>query len=477
MNGHLSATSAAAGSATSAAVEADKSALPLLRSERTWGSWKLGISLATAAAATWCYLIGGYVGAYLPFLSGSISLSAGCMIGMLLVALAVVPVCMRFGVDSIASVKPQFGNRGWVLVSAMQFISIVGWNSLLLIFFAKSTTQLLLALGVIQDGSGALLVPLTILLACSLVFCFLLKGSSGVDRVAKILVVHVLVGFWMLYIIVSQRWGELASAVPASASPDRLWNYTTGVEIGIASLLSWWPYMGAMVRMAPKGRTAALPIMLGMSAPVPALSLIGIAGVLVLQVSDPSEWLRSIGGPTYGIVALLFVAAANLGTAVAGVYASAIGLQHFKALERLSWPAILLITLLPVALVGLIIPELFFANFGTFLAFIGVGFAPLCGIQIADYYLMRRRRIVVRALFDNGPDSPYRFWLGVNPAAVLAMAAGCATYVVLLDPLTYESHGPYAFTTASLPSVLVAAVVYGLLTRLWIMPAGKGGYR
>ncbi|GAB6403126.1 purine-cytosine permease family protein [Pseudomonas sp. MHK4] len=458
-------------------IEADKSALPLLRHERTWGSWKLGISLATAAAATWCYLIGGYVGAYLPFAQGAISLTAGCMIGMLLVALAVVPVCMRFGVDSIASAKPQFGNRGWIVVSAMQFISIVGWNSLLLIFFAKSTTQLLLALGWIADGNSALLVPMTILLACSLVFCFLLKGARGVDRVARILVVHVLVGFWVLYIIVSERWDELSTAVPAAASPDRLWNYTTGVEIGIASLLSWWPYIGAMVRMAPKGRTAALPIMLGMSAPVPALSLIGIAGVLVLQVSDPSEWLRTIGGPAYGIVALLFVTAANLGTAVAGVYASAIGLRHFKALETLSWPAILLITIVPVAMVGLFIPELFFAHFGTFLAFIGVGFAPLCGIQIADYYLMRRRRVGVRALFDNGPDSPYRFWGGFNPAALVAMAAGCATYVGLLDPLTYESHGPYAFTTASLPSVLVAALVYCIVTHLWVRPAGKGGYR
>lgn len=459
-----------------AELDADKSVLPLLRRERTWGSWRLCISLATAAAATWCYLIGGYVGAYLPFTQGAISLSAGCMIGMLLVALAVVPTCIRFGVDSIASVKPQFGNRGWMVVSAMQFISIIGWNSLLLIFFAKSTTQLLLALGLIEDGGGALLVPVTILLACSLVFCFLLKGARGLDWVSKLLVAHVLVGFWMLYIILSERWDELSTAVPAAAAPDRLWNYTTGVEIGIASLLSWWPYMGAMVRMAPRGRTAAVPIMLGMAAPVPALSLIGIAGVLVLQVSDPAEWLRTIGGPAYGIIALLFVAAANLGTAVAGVYASAIGLQHFKALERLSWPAILLITILPVALVGFLIPELFFAHFGTFLAFIGVGFAPLCGIQIVDYYCLRQRRISVRALFDAGPESPYRFWFGVNPAALLAMAGGCATYIGLLDPLTYESSGPYAFTTASLPSVLVAGLIYYVVTLCWVRPAGKGGY-
>ena len=404
-------------------IEADKSAWPLLKSERTWGGWKLGISLATAAAATWCYIIGEYVGYYLGFKQGFAALFAGSMIGMLIVALAAVPVAMRFGVDSIASSKPQFGSRGWIIPAAMQFVSIVGWNSLLLIFFAKSTTQFLRAVGVLGEGSGGFLVSATVLLASALVFVFLLKGSAGVDRVSKILVAHVFVGMWMLYILVSQRWGDLSTAVPAYAATDPLWNYTTGVEIGIVSLLSWWPYIGAMVRMAPNGRTAALPIMAGMGAPVPILSAIGIAGILVLQVSDPSEWMRTVGGPVYGAIALLFVAAANLGTAVAGVYSSSIGLRHFPALQNLNWPTLLLISIVPVGIVGLLIPDLFFANFGTFLAFIGLGFAPLCGIQIADYYLLRGRRIDVRGLFEGGTGGTYVYWGGFNPASIIGMPA------------------------------------------------------
>ncbi len=459
-----------------AEIEADKSAWPLLLKERTWGPWQLGISLATAAAATWCYIIGEYTGYYLGFGQGFAALFAGSMIGMLIVALAAVPICIRFGVDSIASSKPQFGSTGWIIPAAMQQISIVGWNSLLLIFFAKSTTQLLIALGVIPDGESAIIVPATIFLACALVFLFLLKGSGGLDRIAKILVAHVFVGFWMLYILVTQRWGDIEAAVPAYASTDPLCNYTTGVEIGIVSLLSWWPYIGAMVRMAPKGRTAAVPIMIGMGAPVPLLSLIGIAGILVLQVSDPAEWMRTIGGPVYGVIALLFVAAANLGTAVAGVYASAIGLRHFPGLDRLSWPVLLLLTIAPVVLVGLLIPELFFANFGSFLAFIGMAFAPLCGIQISDYYFLRHRRIDIRAMFVGGEGSTYRFWAGFNPAALLAMAAGCGTYLYLLNPLTYVSHGTYDYTTATLPTLVVAGLVHVIVTRLVVKPAGKGGY-
>jgi len=457
-------------------IEADKSAWPLLKHERNWGPWQLGISLATAAAATWCYIIGEYTGYYLGFGQGFAALFAGSMIGMLIVALAAVPICIRFGVDSIASCKPQFGSAGWIIPAALQQISIVGWNSLLLIFFAKSTTQLLIALGAIPDADTVWLVPGTIFLACALVFIFLLKGSGGLDRIAKILVAHVFVGFWMLYILVTQRWADIEAAKPAYAAPDALWNYTTGVEIGIVSLLSWWPYIGAMVRMAPKGRTAAVPVMIGMGAPVPVLSLIGIAGILVLQVSDPAEWMRTIGGPVYGIIALLFVAAANLGTAVAGVYASAIGLRHFPGLDRVSWPKLLLITIAPVVLVGLFIPELFFANFGSFLAFIGMAFAPLCGIQIADYFFLRHRRIDVRAMFVGGPGTTYRFWSGFNPAALLAMAGGCGTYLYFLNPLTYVSHAPYDYTTATLPTLVVSGLIHIVVTRIVVKPAGKGGY-
>lgn len=457
---------------------ADQSAWPLLRSERTWGPVRLGIALAAAAAATWCYLIGEYAGYYLNFFQGTMALTAGSMIGMLAVLLAAGPACIRFGIDSVASVKPQFGTQGWALPAAMQFVSIIGWNSLLLIFFARSLTQLLVITGVLPDGARShVIVPMTVLSACILIYLVLLRGAKGVTRLSSILVLHVFVGLWMLGLLVTRQWPVLLAARPALARPDKLWNYTAGVEIGICSLLSWWAYIGAMIRMAPNGRTAAVPVMLGMGAPVPLLSLIGLAGILVLKSSDPSEWLRNVGGPIYAVIALLFVAAANLGTAVAGIYASALGLRNFRMVQRLPWPVVILLTLAPVAVVGLLIPDLFFASFGNFLAFIGVAFAPLCGIQITDYYLLRRRRLDIRGMFDNGPHTPYYFWAGWNPVAVISMVVGCAVYVVFLNPITYVSHGPFRVLTASLPSAAAAGLLYWMLTVAVVIPAGRGGYR
>jgi NCS1 family nucleobase:cation symporter-1 len=131
----------------------EQSGWPLTIHDRHWTQWQLFVVLVVAACATWCYIIGEYVGYYLNMRMGFAAMTAGSMIGMLLVTLAVVPVATRYGVDSIASATPQFGNRGWIITVFLQYASIIGWNSLLLIFFGKSVAQLLATLGITTADS------------------------------------------------------------------------------------------------------------------------------------------------------------------------------------------------------------------------------------------------------------------------------------------------------------------------------------
>jgi nucleobase:cation symporter-1, NCS1 family len=453
-----------------------ETAWPLLPRERTWKTRQLFIVLLVAASATWCYIIGEYVGYYLPFWPGTFAMIAGAMIGMLLVTLAVVPSSSRYGIDSIQAAVPQFGRNGWGLTVALQYLSIIGWNSLLLIFFGLSTAEFLNALGVVGRGMSGWVVPIATMVACAVVFLILIRGATGLERVSMVLFFFIVgVGIFLIVMLLARQGDALADAQPAYASAKRL-DYIYGVEIGLVSLLSWWPYIGSMTRQAPTPRIAVMPSMLGMGLPVPILSIVGLAGILVLQTSDPAQWLTQVGGNGLGSIALLFVMAANFGTAVAGIYASTVGLKAVPGLRRLSWNAALALSLIPVVVIGVFLPTWFFDNFGTFLAYIGVFFAPLVGIQILDYFVLRRQRISLRGIYDRSSDGPYAYWAGINPAAIVAMAAGVATYLYLLNPQSYAIREPFSFIGASLPAAAVAAVVHGVLTVTLIRRAGKGGY-
>jgi NCS1 family nucleobase:cation symporter-1 len=456
---------------------ADETNWPLLKSERTWGQLELGVVLLVAASATWCYIIGEYVGYYLGLKQGFATMTAGSMIGMFLVTLAVVPPATRYGIDSIVAARPQFGSRGWIITVFLQYTSIIGWNSLLLIFFGKSVVQLFNTIGLTGGGSDAIVLSVSTLVACAVVFGVLLQGKTGIERLSNVLFFFIVgVGIWMVYLLLANETDTLAQAKPAYTSGDPHWDYTTGLEIGIVSLLSWWPYIGAMVRVSPNAHKAAMPAMLGMGLPVPLLSVIGLAAILALQTSDPSAWMVQLGGTFYGAIALLFVIAANLGTAIVGVYATAVGLKSVPGVEKLPWKVTLLLALVPVAFIGVIVPNLFFNNFGTFLAFIGVFFAPLCAIQIVDFLWLRKQRLDLRALYDSSQSAPYYYWGGFNPAALLGMAAGFFAYIYLLNPLSYASRSPYELITASLPAAVAGGVVYLIVTLVLVKPSGKGGY-
>ncbi len=58
----------------------------------------------------------------------------------------------------------------------------------------------------------------------------------------------------------------------------------------------------------------------------------------------------------------------------------------------------------------------------------------------------------------------------------LAVAAGGLTYYLTLDPITFESAAFFRYTTASIPAFVVAGVLHYVLTRLVVIPTGKGGY-
>jgi NCS1 family nucleobase:cation symporter-1 len=454
---------------------------PVVQSERGWGTWALlGVSVSLAIA-TWDFLIGGFVGYYLGALDGIFVMTAGALVGILLIILACLPVSSRYGIDSITSSKAQLGTRGAYLAMLAQYASVIGWNCLLLIFLGRAGAAILIAIGVAGESARSTLEVAFGLLAVVGVWLLLRGGPRRVRDVGPIIAVTVVVLAAIILILLLAEFGvgKIFDAKPSAASGSTQWDIVTGFEIVVAVTLAWWPYVGGMFRLAQSPRKALWPAVIGLALAVCLVCIIGLWSSLVIPDSggDPTTYLVDLVGVPAGVLLLAFIIAANIGTTQVGVYVSALGLKQIPFVQqRLSWDATTALALAPVAVILVLFSDTVYTHIGTFLAFVGLLFAPIVGIQLVDFYVLRRRRLNVRGLYEDRPGAPYFFWQGVNPVAIVSIGAGFASYLYLLDPVKFTSHSPYEYISASIPSGVVAAVIYLGLTRAIVIPRGLGDY-
>jgi NCS1 family nucleobase:cation symporter-1 len=351
---------------------------------------------------------------------------------------------------------------------------------LLIILFGKAVSQVLLATGILHTSSQQIVTAISSLTAITISWISLRGGSAAVKNTSLIISILVsLTGILIMYKLVSTVGiSKIFHAKALASSGDRLWDYTTGFEILVASVLSWWPYMGGIVRMVPSSGKALWPTMLGMGLPTGVISLIGLFSALATGNYDPTKWFVEVGGIGFGIIALLFLALANIGTAIVGAYTTGIGLRQIKWIEKkTNWNQTTLIVLLPVAIICMFFSEQFLNFIPSFLAFLGVAFAPIIGVQITDYFLLRKKKIALHELYNDGKESHYYFWGGINLVAFISCIIGFFAYISLLDPITYKSAAFFKYTSASVPVILLSGLSYYLLTKYIVIPLKKGGYR
>ena len=101
----------------------------------------------------------------------------------------------------------------------------------------------------------------------------------------------------------------------------------------MATVLSWWPYMGGIMRMSKSVKQALLPSMICLGLMTGVIGLIGLYAGLATGEPDPSVSFVKMTGLWMGIIAVIFIALANIGTAIVGVYATVIGLKQVPALQ------------------------------------------------------------------------------------------------------------------------------------------------
>lgn len=453
--------------------------LPVLREERIWRFGDFTAVNVGLAIATWAFLIGGSTALFVGAKQGLAAIVIGNLVGVVLMALATCMASGKYGLEQYTGMRAIFGTNGIRLI-VFGFVMLIemGWAAVLAIMFGRGTVNVGNELG-LSAGPNSLLVSVMGLVAIAAAWAVLARGPVSIKWVNRFVAPGLaVITIVMLALIFSERsWGDLLAAEPIEPFGDPALDFMIAVEFNIAAGLSWWPVMGSLARLTTTQRAALWPNLIGLFLAAAVAEAAGLFAALSLGSDDPTQWMIPLGGAALGILALVFIAAANLTSIVSIIYSTCLAIRQAggAAIGRLRWEVLTAAFFVPPAL-AVFFPAAIYDNFFQFLVWTALGFAPLTGVCLADYFLLRRQRLRVRALYDHRPGSPYAYWGGINPAALAGVVAGAIVYLVLLNPRSLASTAPFEYLSASVPSVAAAGVVHWVLTKLVVQRAGRGGY-
>lgn len=450
--------------------------LPIPREGRPYRSYFVAISVFFAyGVATWAFMTGGLIGSVINAPLGITAFFVGQLAGLVIGAFSIGFLCHRYGVELVDGVKASFGPYGAMLVLVASLLNFLGWAYILMILSAQSAANVLQALGGISPTVGLIGVIAVVLMAVTVVLTTF--GPEVFARISTWVAPALLIlALTMIGLMINQfGLDDLFTMTPANVEPATQDNYTLVVEWGLAFGLSYWVVIGPMVRLIPSVRVATVSMLTGWGVVAIIVIAAGILASTTLGSSDPTEWMFPLAGKVGGAIGLLFVIMANVTTTIAMLYIAGLQVQQFRIARQMPWGMLISLLALP-GIYFAFRPSILMDNYGAFLGYNAVVFAPLAAVTLVDYLFLRKQRIVVRDLFDNTSSGRYWFWSGVNPAAILAVTLGCIFYLWIFDPITSESLDIFRYITASLPTTLFSAVVYYVTMRFVVIPLGKGDY-
>jgi NCS1 family nucleobase:cation symporter-1 len=463
--------------------EALSGRLPVLASERVYGSYGSFMwTCCTFSAATWAFLIGGFLPYVGDWRLGVIGYVIGLVIGMAIVSLASGMPSYKYGTDIIDTAKPSFGYRGIVIpllgVLAMQ----VGWSYVVEALTSRGAANIAATVTGTDITGGAhetlvIGVALGLLLVVWLLAC---KGPKLFERLNGYIGPFHMAITVMMFGILIHKFGVHSLWVNQISSDkmlthDRVCGLALAVEFGMSNAMGWWSVMGGLTRLVKRRNHIMGPSVIGVGL-MGAVFVSSVAALAAISAGtyDPTIWMISLAGPILGSATMAVVLSANLATMVVMIYIAGVSIQQIKLFSKIKWELLLALMLLPGIYFAFKTQWLLSAVM-SWLSYSGVPFVGVTGITFVDYFILRKEHLDPAHFFAT-TGSKYEFWGGVNWIAVAITGLSTWGYLLLYNPVTSETHGPFKYLGASLPMVILSGLAYYIATKLILVPLRKGAY-
>ncbi|MFD1361749.1 purine-cytosine permease family protein [Lentibacillus salinarum] len=377
---------------------------------------------------------------------------------------------IKYGLDEAISHRPAFGYYGALFgVFLIVFITI-GWVGIL---SSMTGTAGQMVMETITGGytfpgdysiyalGGGIVIPLLLLL---------INPKMGF-KVANITVpLMIIFSIIMLFQMLS---AENLSAI-SSVEPTGEFGWMYAFEVIFAFAVVWLPYLGAWNKFSKKERGGFWGTYLGLALVGMLFGIIGGLATLLTGKIDPTLWMAELNLGIFGFVIVI------LGT--------------ITSCAILLYAAIMaVLTVFPkwkFHLVALCVaaPSIIFVFQGTLrdifdlvLIFGGMLAGPYWAIILADYFILRKRKINLKACFD--PKGVYSYFRGINPIAVIAQIVGMLLWIYIggwmtgFEIITFASGDAiFTITSATLPAMIVSGTVYVILARRYFKGKLMGDY-
>jgi NCS1 family nucleobase:cation symporter-1 len=418
-----------------------------------------GVIAVSFGLNVWQSILAGVVGTVLSFL----------LVGFVGVA------GKRSGVPTFALSRAAFGRVGNVLPTLTSYLSLVGWETVLVALATLAVDSMLDRLGV---ATGTHTTVIAFLVIAGVTIAVGLLGHATIVRIQTWFTwafAILTVGFIALE-LPQVEWSKLAD-LPAG---NWLTGFLPATSIIMAGLgISWANAAADYTRyLPPRSSSRAVVGWTVLGCSIGPIVLITFGVLLASRGTGLSTSANPLGDladplPTWFLVPYMLVAAGGLvAGALLDIYSSGLNLLTLGVrLPRYQSVAIDGVLMILGNIYMLFISKDFLGTFQGFLLVLGVPLAAWAAVFLVDLATLRRDGYDVPALYGGAGGR------AVNPAGVIAWLIGVVVGLGLITSTTkgftwlgWWAKG--AFQGSSL-GLLVAFVAAGLVYGLWAVPAAR----
>ena len=383
-----------------------------------------------------------------------------------------------YGIPYPVLARASMGTSGAKLPAVLRAVVAVFWYGVQT-YFASTALALLINTLTGSDGGATVFLGLTSIDWLSFVIVWALQiaiFSHGMAWIGTFLniagpfVYAVMIG--LAVVLWQKSDGQLFSAASSIfANPES--TFVTELNGFIAIVGTMVAYFAAVMinfsdfsRYAKNrksmtiGNLAGLPLNMVLFS---ALALIITAGGAVVygeNMVNPTDILERADSAVLSVIAAITFFAATVGINLVANFIPAVNGIANLAPSRMNFHRSGLITsLFALFIGGFWVSFINEVGIGGFVNTLGATLAPLYGIMIVDYYLIRKQKLVVADLYSTDAQASYAYTNGWNRKAVIAfaLAAVFSVATVWIDALS-ELTG-YAW----LLGALIGGGIYWLL--------------